>query len=76
MQSANMINTPMNEEEAIKILNVDVELEQEKKLDYILQKYVKLFNKNNLTIGGSPYIQSKVFNAKQFLMVNHKDYEN
>jgi hypothetical protein len=41
MQSANMIHTPINEEEALKILNVDKELEEKEKLDFIMKKFVK-----------------------------------
>ena len=41
-----------------------------------MSKYVKLFNKNNVNIGGSAYLQSKCYNAKVEIMSKHLDFEN
>lgn len=41
-----------------------------------MKAYVRLFNKNNQILGGSPYLQSKYYNAKDFLMKDQPDLEN
>ena len=57
MQSTNIINTPMTEEEAYKILNIsDIIKDDKEKIDLIMKQYVKLFNKNSTKTGGSFYI--------------------
>ncbi|KAI8894665.1 Pam16-domain-containing protein [Globomyces pollinis-pini] len=53
--------TGMTIEEAKKILNVEGEVSK----DNLLQKYEKLFKVNDPKEGGSFYIQSKVFRAKE-----------
>ena len=57
MQATNMIQTPMTIEEAYKILNISEILKEEKEqTDQIMKSYVRLFNKNNVSLGGSAYI--------------------
>jgi len=53
-----MIHTPMTEEEALKILNIQVEedIEIEEKVDVIMKSYVNLHLKNEASKGGSSYI--------------------
>lgn len=64
-----MIKTPMTREEALQILNIDLK-EEEAKGDpqKVMERFDALFEKNLPERGGSFYIQSKVYFAKEFLM--------
>ncbi len=47
----------MTEAEALKILNIELkDLNDNEKINLIMNKYVKMFNKNNVIAGGSAYI--------------------
>lgn len=59
-------------EEATKILNVDPKLDKEE----ILRKYEHLFNSNDKSKGGSFYIQSKVYRAKERIDEEFKELES
>lgn len=65
------IQSEMSLEEAMKILNVD-ELDSEG----IEQNYQHLFKVNDKKMGGSFYIQSKVFRAKERLDQELKAQDN
>eukprot|EP00825_Cyclidium_porcatum_P031559 TRINITY_DN3343_c0_g1_i5.p2 TRINITY_DN3343_c0_g1~~TRINITY_DN3343_c0_g1_i5.p2 ORF type:complete len:204 (-),score=55.48 TRINITY_DN3343_c0_g1_i5:254-865(-) len=69
----NLSVNPMTESEAIKILNID----SKKKLDpnQVMENYLAIFGKNDPKKGGSFYLQSKVHNAKQFLLQKHLGFE-
>eukprot|EP01080_Neovahlkampfia_damariscottae_P006920 gene6920-11083_t len=56
---------PMTKEEAILILGLNEEKQPTK--EFILEKYNRLFKVNDPEKGGSFYIQSKVYRAKEFL---------
>eukprot|EP00350_Pseudokeronopsis_sp_OXSARD2_P000502 CAMPEP_0170565326 /NCGR_PEP_ID=MMETSP0211-20121228/78206_1 /TAXON_ID=311385 /ORGANISM="Pseudokeronopsis sp., Strain OXSARD2" /LENGTH=77 /DNA_ID=CAMNT_0010885997 /DNA_START=108 /DNA_END=341 /DNA_ORIENTATION=+ len=59
----------MTREEACKILNI----EEEAEFDHveIMQRFETLFEKNNVNKGGSFYLQSKVYFAKEYLMLDY-----
>lgn len=59
-------------EEATKVLNVDSKLD---KAD-IQKKYEHLFNANDRSKGGSFYLQSKVFRAKERIDEEFKELES
>jgi import inner membrane translocase subunit TIM16 len=59
---------PMTFEEAKKILSLEEPLNDQN----INEKFDKLFNTNSVENGGSFYIQSKIYNAKEFLLSNKK----
>jgi mitochondrial import inner membrane translocase subunit TIM16 len=56
---------PMTKEEAILILGLNEEKQPTK--EFIMEKYNRLFKANDPEKGGSFYIQSKVYRAKEFL---------
>lgn len=53
----------MNRREAIKILNVESNIDQEE----LKEKFKKLYKVNSLENKGSPYIQEKIKNAYEYL---------
>ena len=65
--------TPMEHEEALKILNFSETLPKEK-IDpkEIMGKFEKYFEANNPNKGGSFYVQSKIYFAKEELMKDFK----
>ncbi|KRX06224.1 hypothetical protein PPERSA_06106 [Pseudocohnilembus persalinus] len=65
MSSLNLTHKKMVEEEAIKILNIDP---KEINPNSILDAYYRMYQKNSVKNGGSFYIQSKIFNAKELLI--------
>ena len=67
----------MNREEALLILNIE-ESKEEKELDpiEIMDRFETLVEKNQVSKGGSFYIQSKVYWAKQHLMQDHPNELN
>ncbi|TNV75648.1 hypothetical protein FGO68_gene154 [Halteria grandinella] len=60
------ITKPMTRDEACKILNLD----ETPELDHVkvMERFETMFQKNNPEKGGSFYIQSKIYFAKEFLM--------
>eukprot|EP01017_Pseudomicrothorax_dubius_P034219 TRINITY_DN4664_c0_g1_i2.p1 TRINITY_DN4664_c0_g1~~TRINITY_DN4664_c0_g1_i2.p1 ORF type:complete len:200 (+),score=68.80 TRINITY_DN4664_c0_g1_i2:65-664(+) len=66
MKKANLVTSPMTRTEAIKILHLEAKTEVEPK--DVMQSYTKLFAQNDPAKGGSFYIQSKIFYAKEELM--------
>ena len=67
--------TPMTREESLKILNYQ-ETTPKEKLDPkdIMQKFEKYFESNDQKKGGSFYVQSKVYFAKEELMKDFPEY--
>eukprot|EP01016_Furgasonia_blochmanni_P037134 TRINITY_DN4333_c0_g2_i9.p1 TRINITY_DN4333_c0_g2~~TRINITY_DN4333_c0_g2_i9.p1 ORF type:complete len:186 (+),score=62.77 TRINITY_DN4333_c0_g2_i9:65-622(+) len=65
MQNMNIAHKPMTPEEAVKILGLE---SGNLNATAIMEKYVKLFDVNDSSKGGSFYVQSKVFYAKEELM--------
>ena len=69
-----MIKVPMTREEALLILNIqpptDPAEEYDPTKDYkkVMERFETLFEKNQPDKGGSFYIQSKLYFAKEFLM--------
>lgn len=54
---------PIDEGIALQILNIEKNIEElEPKL--VLERYYTLFKKNDPSVGGTVYLQSKVFAAK------------
>mmetsp|Transcript_35859 Transcript_35859/g.33963 ORF Transcript_35859/g.33963 Transcript_35859/m.33963 type:complete len:127 (-) Transcript_35859:33-413(-) len=68
---AKVVRGKMQEDEALKILNID----GRKNLtpDMLLQKYSKLFDANDPKKGGSFYLQSKIYRAKEALDLELKE---
>ena len=60
----------MRPDEAYKVLNVDPKSAAPE--EEIRANYEKLFKMNDVTVGGSFYLQSKVYRAKQTLDRIHK----
>jgi import inner membrane translocase subunit TIM16 len=67
-QMGSMIKTPMTREEALQILNIEVKEEIPEDSEKVMERFETLFEKNLPEKGGSFYIQSKVYFAKEFLM--------
>ena len=65
LQATNLVTKPMTADEALKILNLD---NKELSGDQVMDSYRSLWKKNNPSVGGSIFIQCKVFAAKEFLM--------
>ena len=66
-----LIKTPMTRTEACQILNIeDSEEAQNDPVDHklIMERFDVLFEKNSAEKGGSFYIRSKIFFAKEHLM--------
>ena len=68
-----IINTPMTRVEALSILAIpEVEsaekLEQDQEHTKVMERFETLFEKNLPEKGGSFYVQSKIYFAKEFLM--------
>jgi len=68
-----MIKTPMTRDEALKILNIEDEEQEEPEHEakQIMERFETIFEKNLPEKGGSFYIQSKVYFAKEFLMQDY-----
>ncbi len=58
---------PMTFEEAAKILGFEQEVKSKDQVDFskVQQTFEKLYSVNEPVKGGSPYIQSRVWNARQ-----------
>jgi len=56
------VRNRMEIEEALKIMNFE---QTPKSIDHVLQRYDKYFNANDPKNGGSYYLQSKFFRAKE-----------
>ena len=67
-----MIKTPMTREEACLILNIDDIGDPAEPVDYkkVLERFEILFEKNSVENQGSFYIRSKIFFAKEHLMMD------
>ena len=64
-----MVKTPMTRAEACQILNIeDVNPEEPVSHTDVIERFEVLFEKNSMDNGGSFYIRSKVFFAKEHLM--------
>ena len=72
----NIIKTPMTQTEALSILNIEpkepvegTEIEGPSfEHEHVMERFETLFEKNLPEKGGSFYIQSKIYFAKEFLM--------
>ena len=58
----------MTRDEALKILAIDADIEDEVDPKNVMERFDFLFEKNQTDRGGSFYIQSKIYFAKQHLM--------
>ena len=65
-----LVNRPMTKEEACKILEIEADIEDEMDHQVIMKRFDTLFEKNLPERGGSFYIQSKIYFAKQHLMMD------
>mmetsp|Transcript_17798 Transcript_17798/g.30246 ORF Transcript_17798/g.30246 Transcript_17798/m.30246 type:complete len:131 (-) Transcript_17798:384-776(-) len=63
-QSASIISRRMAKDEALMVLNLS---EQEATAEAVQQQYEKYFAANAVENGGSFYVQSKVYRAKEML---------
>ena len=69
-----MMTSPMTREESVKILGIESTLNKiEDDIDpkAIMDRFEELFAKNDPQKGGSFYLQSKIYFAKEFLMQDH-----
>ena len=69
-----MMTSPMTRDESVKILGIETALKNIKDdidPEDIMTRFDDLFSKNNPEAGGSFYLQSKIFFAKEFLMQDH-----
>ena len=72
MTQSNLGAPPISESMALQILNIEQDVEEvEPRL--ILERYYILFKKNDPKNGGTTYLQSKVFAAKECLMTRFAD---
>ena len=69
-QMGAIVNRPMTKEEACKILEIEAEIDDEMDHKVIMERFDTLFEKNLPEKGGSFYIQSKIYFAKQHLMMD------
>ena len=70
-QMGSLIKTPMTRAEASQILNIDDPEERHSEpIDHaeIMERFDLLFEKNSVEKGGSFYLRSKIFFAKEHLM--------
>ena len=58
---------PLNQNMALKILDINGRVEDVKARE-VLDRYYALYKKNDIENGGSPYLLSKVYSAKECLM--------
>ena len=66
-----MVKTPMTRTEACQILNIDEgNIEEPVCNNEVIERFEVLFEKNSVENGGSFYIRSKVFFAKEHLMLD------
>lgn len=67
LSKTNLSAQPIDHLTALKILNIDP---AGKEIDpkNVLERYYVLYKKNDPTIGGTSYLQSKIFSAKQTIM--------
>jgi hypothetical protein len=69
-----MMTSPMTRAESIKILGFEKSINDIKDdidAKEIMDRFEDLFSKNNPEVGGSFYLQSKIYFAKEFLMQDH-----
>ena len=71
-----LVNKPMTREEALKILNIEAEIDEELDHVHVLGRFDTLFEKNLPENGGSFYIQSKIYFAKLHLMMDFPEELN
>ena len=69
-QMGAIVNRPMTREEALKILGIEAEIDESLDHKLIMERFDNLFEKNLPDNGGSFYIQSKIYFAKQHLMMD------
>ena len=68
------MTNPMTREESIRILGIESTINDIKDdIDpkVVMDRFEELFSKNDPEKGGSFYIQSKIYFAKEFLMQDH-----
>ena len=65
-----MVKTPMTRDEACQILNIEDDESQKEPVDHqeVMDRFETLFEKNSVENGGSFYVRSKIFFAKEHLM--------
>ena len=69
-----MMTTPLTRDESVKILGIESAINNIKDdIDpkLIMEKFEDLFGKNDPEKGGSFYLQSKIYFAKEFLMQDY-----
>ena len=68
---------PMTRDEALKILNIE-EADSEEEIDpeEVMKRFETLIEKNQIEKGGSFYLQSKIYWAKQQLMQDFPEEHN
>jgi len=67
-QMGGMITKPMTRDEAIDILAIEVAEDESVDHEKVMERFEVLFEKNLPEKGGSFYVQSKIYFAKQHLM--------
>ena len=67
-----MVKTPMTRTEACQILNIEEVGEGTEPVDYneVLERFEVLFEKNSIENAGSFYLRSKIYFAKEHLMMD------
>lgn len=68
LQKTNFSAPPLDQMTALNILNIEVDDIEDLNSREVLDRYYFLYKKNDPSIGGTPYLQSKVFAAKECLM--------
>ena len=67
-----MVKTPMTRTEACQILNIEEVADPKEPVCHneVIERFEILFDKNSVENGGSFYLRSKVFFAKEHLMLD------
>ena len=69
-----MMTTPLTRDESIKILGIEskvTNIKDDIDPQAIMERFEELFSRNDPEKGGSFYLQSKIYFAKEFLMQDH-----
>ena len=68
MAKSNITAPPLDHSTALRILDIQIDKVENLEARQVLDRYYILFKKNEQKVGGTTYLQSKVFQAKERLM--------
>ena len=68
MAKSNITAPPLDHSTALRILDIQIDKVENLEARQVLDRYYTLFKKNEQKVGGTIYLQSKVFQAKECLM--------